>query len=512
MLLSQPTLNGKLITMNGQPTSQQKLNDKLILPIIIAGGSGTRLWPLSRQCFPKQFLTLDGDDSMLQTTLQRLAGIAHQPPMILCHEEHRFAVAEQLRAKQLPHRGIMLEPVSRNTAPAIALAAFDAIKNGHDPVLLVLAADHVIRDEASFCQTVESANAFAHAGKLVTFGIVPTSPQTGYGYIKRGHAFAQATDLEASPPTGFIIDKFVEKPDVDTAQAYLESGAYYWNSGIFMFKASVYLAELHRHRPDIYTACEQALAAPLMDLDFTRIDKHAFIDCPAESIDYAVMEPLCNSASPDDKAIVIPMDCGWSDVGTWSALWEVSSKDSQGNAMRGDVITHRTTNSYIYAQDKLVTILGLDNIVVVETKDAILIAKQSEVQHVKAIIEQLDAEQRPELKQHKQVYRPWGQYDELDNGERFLVKRISVNPGERLSLQMHHHRAEHWIVVSGIAKVTKGDEELMLHENQSTYIPVGIVHALENPGKQPLELIEIQSGNYLGEDDIVRFNDKYGRD
>ena len=497
--------------MNGQPTSLQKLNDKLILPIIIAGGSGTRLWPLSRQCFPKQFLTLDGDHSMLQTTMQRLAGIAHQPPMVLCNEEHRFAVAEQLRANQLPHSGIMLEPVSRNTAPAIALAAFHAIKNGQDPVLLVLAADHVIRDEASFCQTVESANAFAQAGKLVTFGIVPTSPQTGYGYIKRGDAFAQTTDLEAST-AGFIIDKFVEKPDIDTAQAYLESGEYYWNSGIFMFKASVYLTELHRHRPDIYSACEQALASPLMDLDFTRIDKHAFIDCPAESIDYAVMEPLCNTVSPNDKAMVVPMDCGWSDVGTWSALWEASSKDTHGNAMRGDVIAHRTQNSYIYAQDKLVTTLGLENMVVVETKDAILIAKQSEVQHVKAIVEQLDAEQRPELKQHKQVYRPWGKYDALDNGERFLVKRISVNPGEKLSLQMHHHRAEHWIVVSGIAKVTKGDEELLLNENQSTYIPVGMVHALENPGKQPLELIEIQSGDYLGEDDIVRFKDKYGRD
>jgi mannose-1-phosphate guanylyltransferase len=431
--------------------------------------------------------------------------------MVLCNEEHRFAVAEQLRANQLPHSGIMLEPVSRNTAPAIALAAFHAIKNGQDPVLLVLAADHVIRDEVSFCQTVESANAFAQAGKLVTFGIVPTSPQTGYGYIKRGNAFAQTTDLEVSS-AGFIIDKFVEKPDIDTAQAYLESGEYYWNSGIFMFKASVYLAELHRHRPDIYNACEQALASPLMDLDFTRIDKHAFIDCPAESIDYAVMEPLCNTLSPNDKAIVVPMDCGWSDVGTWSALWEASSKDTHGNAMRGDVIAHRTKNSYIYAQDKLVTTLGLENMVVVETKDAILIAKQSEVQHVKAIVEQLDAEQRPELKQHKQVYRPWGKYDALDNGERFLVKRISVNPGEKLSLQMHHHRAEHWIVVSGIAKVTKGDEELLLNENQSTYIPVGMVHALENPGKQPLELIEIQSGDYLGEDDIVRFKDKYGRD
>lgn len=473
----------------------------MILPVVMAGGSGTRLWPLSRQRFPKQFLTLDGEHSMLQTTLLRLSGLPHQPPMVICNEAHRFTVAEQLRASQLPHSGIILEAVGRNTAPAIALAALQALQRGQDPLLLVLAADHVIRDEAAFCQTLHSAKALAEAGKLVTFGVVPTTPETGYGYIKRG----------AADTSGFVIAQFVEKPDIDTAKHYLDSGEYYWNSGIFMFKASVYLAELKNHRPDIYQACEQAFAHTTSDVDFTRIDAQAFTECPTDSIDYAVMEPLCNSGSASHKAVVVPMDCGWSDVGSWSALWDTSNKDRQGNAIRGDVISHNTHNSYIYAQDKLVTTIGLNDMVVVETKDALLVAKQSEVQHVKAIVEQLEKDQRPELTQHKQVYRPWGKYDAIDDGQRFQVKRITVNPGEKLSLQMHHHRAEHWIVVSGTAKVTKGDESLLLTENQSTYIPLGMIHALENPGELPLELIEVQSGSYLGEDDIVRFQDRYGR-
>lgn len=484
----------------------------MILPIIMAGGSGTRLWPLSRQRFPKQFLTLDGQHSMLQTTLLRLSGLVHQAPLVICNEEHRFSVAEQLRANKLAHSGIILEPVGRNTAPAIALAALQALKSEQDPILLVLAADHVIRDEGNFCQTLASAKKLAEADKLVTFGIIPTKPETGYGYIKRGKALV-AENLNGSEPEAdrFIIDRFVEKPDLETAKQYMESGEYYWNSGIFMFKASVYLAELKAHRPDIYRSCKRAIANTQSDLDFIRIDKDAFLDCAADSIDYAVMEPLCNNNSRSNKAIVVPMACGWSDVGSWSSLWEVSSKDPQGNAIRGDVIANNTRNSYIYAQDKLVTTIGLENMIVVETKDAVLVAKQSDVQQVKAIVEQLEHEQRPELTQHKQVYRPWGKYDAIDDGERFLVKRISVNPGEKLSLQMHHHRAEHWIVVSGTAKVTKGDEELLLSENQSTYIPLGMVHALENPGKLPLELIEVQSGSYLGEDDIVRFQDKYGR-
>ncbi|WP_076408043.1 mannose-1-phosphate guanylyltransferase/mannose-6-phosphate isomerase [Shewanella sp. UCD-KL12] len=484
----------------------------MILPVVMAGGSGTRLWPLSRQRFPKQFLTLDGEDSMLQATLLRLSGLDNQAPLIICNEEHRFSVAEQLRAAQLKHSGIILEPVGRNTAPAIAIAALQALKSGQDPVLLVLAADHVIKDEAAFCQTLASATALAEANKLVTFGVVPTKAETGYGYIKRGSAFSAANqDASALDKTPFTIDRFVEKPDLETAKHYLKSGDYYWNSGIFMFKASVYLTELKNHQPEIYSACELAIANTQSDLDFIRIDRNAFEACHADSIDYAVMEPLCNDKSTSSKAIVVPLDCSWSDVGSWHSLWEVSNKDPQGNAIRGDVIANNTRNSYIHAQDKLVTTIGLEDMVVVETKDAVLIAKQSDVQQVKAIVEQLDQEQRPELMQHKQVYRPWGKYDAIDAGERFLVKRISVNPGEKLSLQMHHHRAEHWIVVSGTAKITKGDEELLLSENQSTYIPIGMVHSLENPGKLPLELIEVQSGSYLGEDDIIRFQDKYGR-
>uniref|UniRef100_UPI004047B8AF mannose-1-phosphate guanylyltransferase/mannose-6-phosphate isomerase n=1 Tax=Vibrio anguillarum TaxID=55601 RepID=UPI004047B8AF len=468
----------------------------MILPVIMAGGSGSRLWPLSRQQFPKQFLTLLGNDSMLQTTAQRLKGIEHAPALVICNEEHRFSVAEQFRANAIPTSGIILEPVGRNTAPAIALAAMQVINKGDDPLLLVLAADHVIKDEAAFCASVEQAVPFAQADKLVTFGIVPTAPETGYGYIKRGGV--QGDDA------GFSVSQFVEKPNLATAQDYLASVEYYWNSGMFLFKASTYLAELKTHRPDMFSACEQAMAATQADLDFIRVDKAAFEACPDDSIDYAVMEKTT-------QAVVVPMDCGWSDVGSWSALWEVSNKDENGNACRGDVINVDTRNTYVHATEKLVTTIGLDDVVVVETKDAILVAKQSEVQQVKKIVEQLKAEDRSEWQHHREVYRPWGKYDSIDNGERFQVKRITVKPGEKLSIQMHHHRAEHWIVVTGTAKVTNGDKELLLTENQSTYIPVGVIHALENPGKVPLELIEVQSGSYLGEDDIVRFEDRYGR-
>ncbi|BDA59929.1 mannose-1-phosphate guanylyltransferase/mannose-6-phosphate isomerase [Shewanella xiamenensis] len=468
----------------------------MILPVIMAGGSGSRLWPLSRQQFPKQFLTLLGNNSMLQTTAQRLKGIEHAPALVICNEEHRFSVAEQFRANAIKTSGIILEPVGRNTAPAIALAAMQALKCGEDPLLLVLAADHVIKDEAAFCASVVQAVPFAQAGKLVTFGIVPTAPETGYGYIKRGD--------EQGDNAGFSVAEFVEKPKLATAQEYLASGEYYWNSGMFLFKASTYLAELKSHRPDMFTACEQAMAATQSDLDFVRVDKSAFEACPDDSIDYAVMEKTT-------QAVVVPMDCGWSDVGSWTALWEVSEKDQYGNACRGDVINVDTRNTYVHASEKLVTTIGLDDVVVVETKDAILVAKQSEVQKVKKIVEQLKAEDRSEWQHHREVYRPWGKYDSIDNGERFQVKRITVKPGEKLSIQMHHHRAEHWIVVTGTAKVTNGDREILLTENQSTYIPVGVVHALENPGKVPLELIEVQSGSYLGEDDIVRFEDRYGR-
>ena len=467
----------------------------MILPIIMAGGSGSRLWPLSRQMFPKQFLTLHGDSSMLQATAERLSGFEHEPVMVICNEEHRFSVAEQFRLNNIPNSGIILEPVGRNTAPAIALAALKAVSNGQDPLLLVLAADHVIKDSSAFVESVENAKLHAEAGKLVTFGIVPTAPETGYGYIQRG---------SAQQSSGYAVSKFVEKPDQETAETYLASGDFYWNSGMFLFKASRYLDELRTHRPDILSACEAAMSSPQNDLDFIRVDKIAFEACPDDSVDYAVMEKTAD-------AVVVPMDCGWSDVGSWSALWEVSDKDKNGNAFKGDVMAIETKNSFIYAQDKLVATVGLEGIAIVETKDAILVSKLSEVQKVKKIVEQLKADERSEFKHHREVYRPWGAYDSIDNGERFQVKRITVNPGAKLSVQMHHHRAEHWIVVTGTAKVTNGDKELLLTENQSTYIPVGVIHALENPGKVPLELIEVQSGSYLGEDDIVRFEDKYGR-
>ena len=460
----------------------------------MAGGSGSRLWPLSRQLFPKQFLTLFGQNSMLQATAKRLSGVEHHSPMVICNEEHRFSVAEQFRAKNIANSGIILEPVGRNTAPAIALSAFKAISSGEDPLLLVLAADHVIKDEAAFCDSIEKAAVIAQQGKLVTFGIVPTAPETGYGYIKRGDQHSE----------GFIVDSFVEKPDLATAQEYLASEQYYWNSGMFLFKASTYLAELKEHRPDIYSACEQSMANTQADIDFIRIDSTAFEACPDDSIDYAVMEKT-------EHAVVVPMDCGWSDVGSWSALWDIENKNTDGNAFKGDVINVNSSNTYVNAEERLVAVVGLDDVVVVETKDAVLVSKKSQVQEVKQVVNQLKAEQRAEFKHHREVYRPWGKYDSVDNGERFQVKRITVKPGAKLSVQMHHHRAEHWIVVSGTAKVTNGEQELLLTENQSTYIPIGVVHALENPGKVDLELIEVQSGSYLGEDDIVRFEDRYGR-
>jgi mannose-1-phosphate guanylyltransferase len=478
---------------------------KKILPVIMAGGSGSRLWPLSRQQFPKQFLTLHGEKSMLQATALRLSGLEHQAPLVICNEEHRFSVAEQFRANRIANSGIILEPVGRNTAPAIALAAFKTLQEGNNPLLLVLAADHVITDETAFCQSVNQASALANAGKLVTFGIVPTSPEIGYGYIKRGELVTDDTVAEAQhDKESFTVSKFVEKPDAKKAGRYVERGDYYWNSGMFLFKASRYLEELKAHRPDIYQACEKAMADIQSDADFVRVNKVAFEACPDDSVDYAVMEKTT-------QAVVVPMDCGWSDVGSWSALWEIENKDASGNVCKGDVINIDTSNSYINAQDKLVAVIGLDDVVVVETKDAVLVSKKSEVQKVKNIVNQLKAEKRSEFKSHREVYRPWGKYDSVDSSERFQVKRITVKPGAKLSLQMHHHRAEHWVVVSGTAKVTNGDKTILLTENQSTYIPIGVIHALENPGKVELELIEVQSGSYLGEDDIVRFEDKYGR-
>ena len=466
----------------------------MILPIIMAGGSGTRLWPLSRGNYPKQFLSLSGDKTMLQETLVRLDGLSHSPAMLICNEEHRFIAAEQVRQLGVEHSGIFLEPVGRNTAPAIALAAFKAIENNQDPLLLVLAADHVIENISAFQASVEQASILAEQGKLVTFGITGNKPETGYGYIKRG----------VPHQTGFVVDSFVEKPDLATAKTYIESGEYYWNSGMFLFKASEYLNELKTFRPDIYKACELAMQVQNDDMDFVRVDKVAFESCPDESIDYAVMEHT-------KDAVVVPMDAGWSDVGGFAALWEVSNKDENGNVFNGDVKAVDTKNTLVLGDDKLIATVGVKDLVIVSTKDAVLVAHKSESQKVKAIVQQLKNAQRSEVTFHREVYRPWGKYDSVDSGERFQVKRITVKPGAKLSVQMHHHRAEHWIVVSGTAKVHLDGTEQYLTENESVYIPISAVHALENPGKVDLELIEVQSGSYLGEDDIVRFEDRYGR-
>ena len=465
-----------------------------ITPVIMAGGSGTRLWPLSRGNYPKQFLKLAGVYTMLQNTLNRLNGLQHSPAMLICNEEHRFIAAEQVRQLGVEHNGIFLEPVGRNTAPAIALAAFKAIEKGTDPLLLVLAADHIIDDIEAFQRSVNQAAELAEQDKLVTFGIVGNKPETGYGYIKRGEQFQ----------TGFVVNSFVEKPDASTAEEYISSGDYYWNSGMFLFKASRYLNELKTYRPDIYAACEKAMQVQNNDLDFIRVDKGAFEACPDESIDYAVMEHT-------KDAVVVPMDAGWSDVGGFSALWEVSPQDENGNAFTGDVKAIDTKNTLVFGEDKLVATIGVEDLVIVNTKDALLVAHKDKSQHVKAIVQQLKDEQRSEAKLHREVYRPWGKYDSVDSGERFQVKRITVKPGAKLSVQMHHHRAEHWIVVSGTAKVQIDDTEQFVTENESVYIPITAVHALENPGKVDLELIEVQSGSYLGEDDIVRFEDRYGR-
>ena len=467
----------------------------MLVPIILAGGSGTRLWPLSRGNYPKQFLALDGSKyTMLQQTICRLSGIEHAPTMLICNEDHRFIAAEQVRQLGAKHSGIFLEPVGRNTAPAIALAAFKAIENGQDPLLLVLAADHVINNTPAFEHSVNQAVELAEQGKLVTFGIVGNKPETGYGYIKRGEQYS----------TGFVVDRFVEKPAQATAEKYIQSGDYYWNSGMFLFKASLYLQELKTFRPDIYNACEQAMQVQNDDMDFIRVDKAAFEQCPDESIDYAVMEHT-------KHAVVVPMDAGWNDVGGFEALWEVSNHDENGNAFKGDVKAVDTKNTLVFGDDKLIATVGVENLVIVSTKDAVLVAHKNESQKVKQIVNQLKTEQRSEVTFHREVYRPWGKYDSVDSGERFQVKRITVKPGAKLSVQMHHHRAEHWVVVSGTAKVHLDGKEQYLTENESIYIPITSVHALENPGKVNLELIEVQSGSYLGEDDIVRFEDRYGR-
>ena len=429
----------------------------------------------------------------------RLMGLDCAAPLVISNEAHRFVVAEQLRQLDKLAGNIILEPVGRNTAPAIALAALQALSHSDaidDPLLLVLAADHVIRDETAFCQSVRDALPLAQRGKLVTFGIVPTAPETGYGYIRRGASIADSA--------GYQVAQFVEKPDLTTATHYLESGEFYWNSGMFLFSAKCYLAELEKFRPDILNTCQAAMNVSSHDLDFVRVDPQIFATCPDDSIDYAVMEKTTD-------AVMVPMDAGWSDVGSWSSLWDISDKSPEGNVTRGDVIQVNSRNNYVFAESSLVTTVGVDDLVIVQTKDAILVSKRDQVQQVKQVVEQIKASGRLEHHQHREIYRPWGKYDSIDAGVRYQVKRLSVKPGEQLSLHKHHHRAEHWIVVQGTAEVTCGEETLLLSENQSFYIPLGMKHSLANPGKIVLEVIEVRSGSYLAEDDIERFWDKYGR-
>lgn len=475
-----------------------------IIPVVLSGGSGTRLWPLSREKYPKQLLPLVGEQSMLQATVARLDGIAGlAEPVLVCNEEHRFAVAEQVRV--LGHHGtVILEPVGRNTAPAMTLAALWATQGGEDPVMVVMPADHVIADGETFRQAVARAVRLAEEGAAVTFGITPDCAETGYGYIQQG---APVEDGSGA----FELARFVEKPNRETAEAYLASGDYLWNSGIFVMRASVWLAALSIGRPDILAACRAAMAGVKTDGDFVRVDAGLFAACPSDSIDYAVMERLTSGASGLPKGLVIPLSAGWSDVGAWDALWKVLAKCPEGNASRGDVLLEGCSNTLAVSESRLVTCVGVSNLVVVETDDAVLVAHHDATQDVKKVVDRLKADGRSVTAWHRKVHRPWGWYDGVDSGERFQVKRIGVKPGASLSLQMHHHRAEHWIVVSGTARVTKGEESFLVSENQSTYIPLGVKHRLENPGIVPLEMIEVQSGSYLGEDDIVRFEDNYGR-
>ena len=476
----------------------------MLLPVILSGGSGTRLWPLSREQYPKQLLPLLDDKTLLQNTVLRLQSVRDVgSSLVVCNNSHRFIVAEQLRQINQEPSGIILEPVGRNTAPAVAVAALHATRNGEDPILAIMPSDHVIRDVTAFNGAMETGVQLAQKGFLVTFGIVPDRPETGYGYIKR-HAEMLEETGGSDLPCAYPVEKFVEKPDQSTAQGFLESGHYTWNSGMFLFKSSVILREMESHCPDILESCRQAVLGTHVDLDFTRLDEKAFSGCRSESIDYAVMEKT-------DRAVVIPLDAGWSDVGSWHALWQLGLPDGDGNVLRGDAIVHDCQDTLVHSSGRLVAAVGVKNLVVVETPDAVLVADRDQAQRVKEIAEQLKTQKRPEYYGHVKVHRPWGSYQTVDIEDRFQVKRISVKPGAVLSLQKHHHRAEHWVVVKGTAKVTRGDEVIMLTENQSTYIPLGTKHRLENPGIIPLELIEVQSGSYLGEDDIVRFEDHYGR-
>jgi mannose-1-phosphate guanylyltransferase/mannose-6-phosphate isomerase len=467
----------------------------LLIPVILSGGAGTRLWPLSREMYPKQLLALTGKLTMLQDTVTRLAGIAGaQPPIVVCNEAHRFTVAEQIRTLGVQSSAILLEPAGRNTAPAVALAALKALTLDPDATLIVAPADHVIRDARVFQAAAETATALAQDGKLVTFGIVAHAPETGYGYIRRGEGKGPA----------YPVAQFIEKPPLDVATQFVATGDYYWNSGMFVFKASRFLDELAAFAPDVLEASRAALAAAKSDLDFVRVDKTEFEKCRSESIDYAVMEKTRD-------ALVLPLDAGWSDVGSWSSLFDALPADEEGNVLQGDVMVHDTHDCYVHSTSRLVAAVGMEDHIIVETKDAVLVAPKERVQDVKDLVTMIKKAGRSESSWHREVFRPWGSYDSIDNGDRFQVKRLSVKPGGILSLQMHHHRAEHWIVVQGTARITCNDKTFLLSENESTYIPIGARHRIENPGKVPLRIVEVQSGSYLGEDDIVRYEDNYGR-
>jgi len=470
----------------------------MIVPVILAGGSGSRLWPLSRQHYPKQLLKLFGDKTMLQQTILRLAGLSDlASPIVVCNVEHRFMVAEQLNEIGISDSAIILEPLARNTAPALALAALHANEIAPDSTLLVLSADHMIRDVEEFRRVVKVATAAASKNNLVTFGVQPTHPETGYGYIKTRQEQGDESESHG-------VEQFVEKPDLATAEKYLAAGCYYWNSGMFVFKTDVFLSELQAHSPEVVSAAQQARQLAVRDLDFIRVDKEAFATAPNISIDYALMER-------SQQVVCVPLNAGWSDVGDWKSFWDVSQKDADGNSFIGDSIDVNSTNTLVFSQDKLVATLGVDNLMIINTPDAILVADKSQAQQVKAIISQIEKQNRSEHLQHREIYRPWGCYDAIDDGDRYQVNRIRVKPGASLSLQLHHHRAEHWIVVKGTALVQKNDEVLLLSENESTYIPVGTKHRLSNPGKIPLEIVEVQSGPYLEEDDVIRYEDSYGR-
>jgi mannose-1-phosphate guanylyltransferase/mannose-6-phosphate isomerase len=480
--------------------------DARIIPVVLSGGSGTRLWPVSREKHPKQLQPLLGDESLLQSTLQRLEGLPLGAPIVVSNQEYRFITAEQLRQLGLPEWTLLLEPAGRNTAPALTAAALYAARDGADPVLLTTPADHHVRDAAAFRTAVLRGLPEAESGALVTFGILPDRPETGYGYIE---AKVGAGDTARGAPIDLLA--FREKPDATTAQAYVSGGHHYWNSGIFMLRASVWLKAIGHFAPEILAACTRAVAGAKSDGDFVRLDAAAFAASPADSIDYAVMEKLPAAAQLGIPARVVPLDVGWSDVGAWDALWQAIERDADGNAVKGDVWLEDSHGNLVIAEHGLVACIGCEDMAVVETADAVLIAPKARTQEVKRIVSRLKAAGRGEADLHRKVHRPWGWYDSIDNGDRFQVKRIVVRPGATLSLQMHHHRAEHWVVVRGTAKVTRGEEILLLGENESTFIPLGVKHRLENPGQIPLEIIEVQSGSYLGEDDIVRFEDNYGR-